>query len=132
MPHAPTTRPTRSTSSRSPRHRCPRPAADVVGDLRAVIAAAHGLDLTVLHAAPADPVHPGGCLHLLGAGSAAPLATAGEALTRVDELAHDLVARMGARGWAEVAAPEVVTSVLAASVPAAEAVLLRAARSRRR
>jgi hypothetical protein len=132
MPHAPVTRPTRGGRGRVPRHRCSRPAAGVVRDLRDTIAAAHGVDLADLGADPGARVRPAGCLHLLGAGSPAPLESAGEVLARVDELAHELVEHMRSRGWAEAAAPEAVTSVLAASVPPAEAVLLRAARSRRR
>lgn len=145
MPHAPVSRTSppvppavarppasRAARGREPRRPCPRPSDSVVAELRAVIAVAHDLDVAALRARPADPVAVHGCLHLLGAGSPAPLRTAGDALGRIDELAHDLVARMRARGWAEGAAPEAVTSVLAASVPAAEEVLLRAARSRRR
>ena len=50
---------------------------------------------------------------------------------RVDALVRELVARMRGAGWDEAAAPCAVTSVLAASVPEAETVLLRAARARR-
>ncbi len=46
---------------------------------------------------------------------------------RVDFLAHELCERMDAEDWRPGAAPLAVTSVLAASVPAAEALLLRAA-----
>jgi hypothetical protein len=67
-------------------------------------------------------------LDLLGDG---PVRDRVEAAARVDALARELVARMAGAGWAEGAAPSAVTSVLAASVPEAETVLLRAARARR-
>ena len=51
-----------------------------------------------------------------------------DARARVDALARELVARMREARWDAGAAPTVITSVLAASVPDAEAVLLRAAR----
>ena len=54
-----------------------------------------------------------------------------EAAARVDTLARELVARMRDAHWDEGAAPSAVMSVLAASVPEAETVLLRAARARR-
>jgi hypothetical protein len=84
---------------------------DVVGDLRTALARAAHLDLD-----------------LLGDG---PVRTRAEADERVDALARELVARMRDAGWDEAAAPCAVTSVLAASVPEAEGVLLRAARARR-
>ena len=67
-------------------------------------------------------------LDLLGDG---PVRDRGEAAARVDALARELVDRMRGAGWDEGAAPSAVTSVLAASVPEAETVLLRAARARR-
>jgi hypothetical protein len=67
-------------------------------------------------------------LDLLGEG---PVRDRVEAAARVDALARELVARMRGAGWDEGAAPSAVTSVLAASVPEAETVLLRAARARR-
>jgi hypothetical protein len=67
-------------------------------------------------------------LDLLGDG---PVRDRGEAAARVDALARALVDRMRGAGWDEGAAPSAVTSVLAASVPEAETVLLRAARARR-
>ena len=59
-------------------------------------------------------------LELLGSDPDAP--------ARVDALARELVARMQAAGWDAGAAPCAVTSVLAASVPDAEAALLRVSR----
>lgn len=67
-------------------------------------------------------------LDLLGEG---PVRDHDEAAERVDGLARELVARMHGAGWQEGAVPSAVTSVLAASVPEAETVLLRAARTRR-
>jgi hypothetical protein len=67
-------------------------------------------------------------LDLLGEG---PVRDRREAAARVDALARELVARMVGADWDEGAAPSAVTSVLAASVPEAETVLLRAARARR-
>ncbi|TDQ60669.1 hypothetical protein EV188_103167 [Actinomycetospora succinea] len=67
-------------------------------------------------------------LDLLGEG---PVRDVGEAAERVDALARELVERMDGAGWQEGAVPSAVTSVLAASVPEAETVLLRAARTRR-
>jgi hypothetical protein len=83
----------------------------VLTDLRRVLAAAGQLPLD-----------------LLGEG---PVRDRVEAAARVDTLARELVARMRDEGWAEGAAPRVVTSVLASSVPEAEAVLRRVARGRR-
>ena len=67
-------------------------------------------------------------LDLLGEG---PVLDAAQASARRDALAHELVDRMAAARWDERAAPAVVTSVLATSLPEAEAALLRGARSRR-
>ena len=67
-------------------------------------------------------------LDLLGDG---PVRDRAEAAARVDALARALVERMRGAGWDEGAAPSAVTSVLASSVPEAETVLLRAARTRR-
>lgn len=67
-------------------------------------------------------------LDLLGEG---PVRDHDEAAERVDALARELVERMRGAGWREGAVPSAVTSVLAASVPEAETVLLRAARTRR-
>jgi hypothetical protein len=67
-------------------------------------------------------------LDLLGDG---PVRDHDEAARRVDALARELVERMRGAGWDEGAAPSAVTSVLAASVPEAETVLLRAARAHR-
>ena len=88
-----------------------RHGRDVLGELRVVLARAGHLDLD-----------------LLGEG---PVRTLAEADERVDALARELVTRMRDAGWDETAAPCAVTSVLAASVPEAEGVLLRAARARR-
>jgi hypothetical protein len=101
-PHARTHPPVTRT-----RHREDR----VLTDLRRVLAAAGQLPLD-----------------LLGEG---PVRDRVEAAARVDTLARELVARMRDEGWAEGAAPRVVTSVLASSVPEAEAVLRRVARGRR-
>ena len=67
-------------------------------------------------------------LDLLGDG---PVRDRAEAAARVDAVARELVARKRDAHWDEGAAPSAVTSVLAASVPEAETVLLRAARARR-
>ncbi|MDD7934566.1 hypothetical protein [Actinomycetospora straminea] len=83
----------------------------VLGELRRVLAGAAGVPLD-----------------LLGDG---PVRDRVEAAARVDALARELVERMRGAGWDEGAAPSAVTSVLAASVPEAETVLLRAARARR-
>jgi hypothetical protein len=116
MTHAPATpHPiTRPSGSAAPPPRAVarrRHRRDVVGDLRTALARAAHLDLD-----------------LLGDG---PVRTRAEADERVDALARELVARMRDAGWDEAAAPCAVTSVLAASVPEAEGVLLRAARARR-
>ncbi|MEJ2886545.1 hypothetical protein [Actinomycetospora aeridis] len=68
-------------------------------------------------------------LDLLGDG---PVRDHDDAARRVDALARELVERMRGAGWDEGAAPSAVTSVLAASVPEAETVLLRAARAHAR
>jgi hypothetical protein len=101
-PHARTHPPVTRTRRREDR---------VLTDLRRVLAGAGQLPLD-----------------LLGEG---PVRDRVEAAARVDALARELVARMRGEGWAEGAAPRVVTSVLAASVPEAEAVLRRVARGRR-
>ena len=97
---------------------CPRPGRSEVpardallADLRAALAAAWVAD---------DPLP----LEHLGAG---PVRSRDDVAARVDALAHELCERMDAEGWDPGAAPRAVTSVLAASVPAAEALLLRAA-----
>ncbi|MCD2188377.1 MULTISPECIES: hypothetical protein [Actinomycetospora] len=93
---------------------CPRPttwrtrAAD---DVRAALALACLDDKAV----PLD---------LLGAG---PVRSRADLAARIDALTEDLLERMDDEGWDPGAAPRAVTSVLAASVPAAEAALLRAA-----
>ena len=116
MTRAPEPRPPFSRGPHSLRRRpaCPSPAARdrLLDDLRATLAAAClGQDaaLQVDH---------------LGA---RPVRSSAELAARVDTLALELLARMDAEGWDPGAAPRAVTSVLAASVPAAEAVLLRAA-----
>jgi hypothetical protein len=91
-------------------------------ELRATVAAAHGLDPALLRRHPEAPVAPGALLDLLGE---TPVRTAADALTRLEHLVGELVARMDAAGWSPTAAPGAVTSVLAASEPAVEAVLLR-------
>jgi hypothetical protein len=92
---------------------CPRPDARdrLLGELRTALAAAW----------IADDLLP---LEHLGSG---PVRSRADAAARVDALAHALCDRMDAEGWDPGAAPLAVTSVLAASVPAAEALLLRAA-----
>ncbi|MEJ2869630.1 hypothetical protein WCD74_17790 [Actinomycetospora sp. OC33-EN08] len=60
----------------------------------------------------------------LGAG---PLRCRADVSARIDTLARALLERMDAEDWDPGAAPRAVTSVLAASVPAVEAALLRAA-----
>ncbi|MCD2193399.1 hypothetical protein LQ327_08375 [Actinomycetospora endophytica] len=92
---------------------CPRPDVRdrLIGELRSALAAAWIAE---------DPLP----LEHLGAG---PVRSRAEVLARVDSLAHELCERMDAEGWDPGAAPLAVTSVLAASVPAAEALLLRAA-----
>lgn len=111
MTHAPVTpRP----STHPPvwrRHRHHVREGGLVARLRVVLAGAGHLELDLL--------------------GDAPVRTRAEADARVDALAHELVARMRDAGWDETAAPSAVTSVLAASVPEAETVLLRAARARR-
>jgi hypothetical protein len=88
------------------------PARDgLLADLRSALAAAWVAD---------DPLP----LEHLGAG---PVRSRDDVAARVDSLAHELCERMDAEGWDPGAAPRAVTSVLAASVPAAEALLLRAA-----
>lgn len=93
---------------------CPRPGARdrLLGELRRVLAAAW-IDEDPL---PLD--------HL----GASPVRSRAEMVARVDALARALCERMDAEDWEPGAAPLAVTSVLAASVPAAEALLLRAAR----
>jgi hypothetical protein len=97
------------------RSACPRagsPARDrLLADLRSALAAAWIGE---------DPLP----LEHLGAG---PVRSRDDVAARVDSLAHALCERMDAEGWDPGAAPLAVTSVLAASVPAAEALLLRAA-----
>ena len=83
----------------------------LLADLRSALAAAWVAD---------DPLP----LEHLGAG---PVRSRDDVAARVDALAHELCERMDAEGWDPGAAPRAVTSVLAASVPAAEALLLRAA-----
>jgi hypothetical protein len=96
---------------------CPPPARTapardgLLADLRSALAAAWVAD---------DPLP----LEHLGAG---PVRSRDDVAARVDALAHELCERMDAEGWDPGAAPRAVTSVLAASVPAAEALLLRAA-----
>ncbi|HEY2193036.1 MAG TPA: hypothetical protein VGH76_12185 [Actinomycetospora sp.] len=92
---------------------CPRAAARdrLLADLRSALAAAWLGE---------DPLP----LEHLGAG---PVRSRDDVAARVDSLAHELCERMDAEGWDPGAAPLAVTSVLAASVPAAEALLLRAA-----
>jgi hypothetical protein len=92
---------------------CPRPVGRdrLLGELRAVLAAAW----------IAEAALP---LEHLGMG---PVRSPADVVARVDALAHELCDRMDAEGWDPGAAPLAVTSVLAASVPAAEALLLRAA-----
>ncbi|MDL5154579.1 hypothetical protein [Actinomycetospora termitidis] len=65
----------------------------------------------------------------LGAG---PVRSRADLAARIEALAQALLERMDAEDWDPGAAPRAVTSVLAASVPAAEAALLRAAGSRAR
>lgn len=98
------------------RHTVCRPPATwrtrAVDDVRAALAlACLGDDATV----PFD---------LLGAG---PVRSRADLAARIETLTDALLARMDAEGWDPGAAPRAVTSVLAASVPAAEAALLRAA-----
>jgi hypothetical protein len=89
-----------------------RPGRDrLLADLRSALAAAW---------VAADPLP----LEHLGAG---PVRSRDDVAARVDSLAHELCERMDAEHWDPCAAPRAVTSVLAASVPAAEALLLRAA-----
>jgi hypothetical protein len=94
---------------------CPRPTSwrtRAADDVRAALAlACLGDDATV----PLD---------LLGAG---PVRSRADLAARIDALTADLLERMDGEGWDPGAAPRAVTSVLAASVPAAEAALLRAA-----
>jgi hypothetical protein len=111
-----------------PHHPAPPTRAAVaalVGELRVVLAAAHHLDPVALRARAAESVDAPVSLELLGD---APLRTGADALARLDALARELVARMEDASWDAGAAPGAVTSVLAASVPAAEAALLRLAR----
>jgi hypothetical protein len=126
MPHAPLTRP-RPTRPRTA-HPAGRSDRAALARLRDAIADAHQLDLAALRDRPEATVR-SESLQLLGD---RPIRTGADATARLDALAHELLARMRAAGWDEGEAPRAVTSVLAASVPAAEAVLLRAARSRRR
>jgi hypothetical protein len=113
-------RPTTPAGPRTLRRRpgCSRPARPgapardgLLADLRSALAAAWVAD------APLPLEH-------LGAG---PVRSRDDVAARVDALAHELCERMDAEGWDPGAAPRAVTSVLAASVPAAEALLLRAA-----
>ncbi len=95
---------------------CPRPENPdgrdrLLADLRAALATAWLAE---------DPLP----LEHLGAG---PVRSRDDIAARVDSLAHALCDRMDAEHWDPGAAPLAVTSVLAASVPAAEALLLRAA-----
>lgn len=108
--------------------RRPLPVEALLGELRAAVAGAHRLDLPALAAHPGAAVTVGPLFDLLGD---APVATAADASARVETLAHALVARMREAGWDAGAAPAAVTSVLAASVPAAEDALRRHARPRR-
>ena len=124
MPHAhdplPDPRPAAPSGPRALRRRpgCPQPGRagaatrdGLLADLRSALAAAW----------VADDALP---LEHLGAG---PVRSRDDVAARVDALAHELCERMDAEGWDPGAAPRAVTSVLAASVPAAEALLLRAA-----
>jgi hypothetical protein len=112
--------PTHATGPRALRRRraCPPAgAADssarehLVVELRSALAGAWIAD---------DPLP----LEHLGAG---PVRCRDDVLARIDALARALLARMDDEAWDPGAAPRAVTSVLAASVPAAEALLLRAA-----
>ncbi|GLZ46663.1 hypothetical protein Acsp06_28480 [Actinomycetospora sp. NBRC 106375] len=109
--HAPVTPHARAHPPVTRTRTAPRRADRLLPDLRRVLAGAGQLPLD-----------------LLGEG---PVRDRVEAAARVDTLARELVARMQDAGWDEGAAPRVVTSVLAASVPEAEAVLRRVARGRR-
>lgn len=108
-------RPPGVSGPRSLRRRpgCSRPDARdrLLGELRSALAAAWIAE---------QPLP----LEHLGAG---PVRSRAEVAARVDSLARQLCERMDAEGWDPGAAPRAVTSVLAASVPAAEALLLRAA-----
>jgi hypothetical protein len=108
--HAPVTPHARTHPAVTRTRRHPRREDRVLPDLRRVLAGAGQLPLD-----------------LLGEG---PVRDRVEAAARVDTLARELVARMRGEGWDEGAAPWVVTSVLAASVPEAEALLRRVARGR--
>ena len=107
--------PTAPSGPRALRRRsgCPRPDARdrLLGELRTALDAAW----------IADDLLP---LEHLGSG---PVRSRADAAARVDALARALCDHMDAEGWDPGAAPLAVTSVLAASVPAAEALLLRAA-----
>ncbi|GLZ52822.1 hypothetical protein [Actinomycetospora sp. NBRC 106378] len=116
MTHAPHTGRPGGPSRSLRRHTvCPRPATwrtRAVDDVRAALAlACLGDGATV----PFD---------LLGAG---PVRSRADLAARVETLTDALLERMDAEGWDPGAAPRAVTSVLAASVPAVEAALLRAA-----
>jgi hypothetical protein len=92
---------------------CPRPDARdrLLGELRTALAAAWIAE---------DPLP----LEHLGTG---PVRSRADVVARVDSLARELCERMDAESWDPGAAPRAMTSVLAASVPAVEALLLRAA-----
>ncbi|NMO92117.1 hypothetical protein [Actinomycetospora sp. TBRC 11914] len=113
MPHVP--HPGSGPRALRRRPGCPRrgtPARDrLLADLRSALAAAWvAEDRLPLEHLGAGPVH-----------------SRDDVAARLDQLAHELCERMDAEGWDPGAAPLAVTSVLAASVPAAEALLLRAA-----
>ncbi|WP_018331819.1 hypothetical protein [Actinomycetospora chiangmaiensis] len=118
MTHAP--RPRSDRPGGPPRHLrrhavCPRPATwrtRASDELRAALALACLGDAATV---PFD---------LLGSG---PVRSRADLTARIDTLTAALLERMDAEGWDPGAAPRAVTSVLAASVPAAEAALLRAA-----
>lgn len=103
MTHVPRTHPVRT-----PPHVRRRSEESLLGELRTALASAD-LRLELLGDEPVEP-------DVL------------DAPARIDALARELVARMQAAGWDAGAAPCAVTSVLAASVPDAEAALLRVAR----
>ena len=100
----------------------PLPTDALLGELRAAVAGAHRLDLPALAARPGATVSAGPLFDLLGDD---PVVTAADASARVEVLVGALVTRMREARWDAGAAPAAVTSVLAASVPAAEAALRR-------
>ena len=116
---------TRTPRTPHPARRSGGGPAGLHDELRAAVAAAHHLDPVELRRRADAPVVVDAVFDLLGAD---PVRSGADALARIDALARELVARMDAAGWSAAAAPAAVTSVLAASVPAAEAALRRHAR----